>query len=127
MIHFGKGVVKFRIPILVLSFLLLIPAGIGYFKTRVNYDILSYLPEEIETMEGQDILLKEFGTGAFSFVVVEGMEDKDLQELADKIDEIPHVKRVVWYGTVGNNTLPREVLPDDIYDFFNNKEKDSSL
>ncbi len=127
MIHFGKGVVKFRIPILVLSFLLLIPAGIGYFKTRVNYDILSYLPEEIETMEGQDILLKEFGTGAFSFVVVEGMEDKDLQELADKIDEIPHVKRVVWYGTVGNNTLPREVLPDDIYDFFNNKEKDSQL
>ncbi len=78
-------------------------------------------------MEGQDILLKEFGTGAFSFVVVEGMEDKDLQELADKIDEIPHVKRVVWYGTVGNNTLPREVLPDDIYDFFNNKEKDSQL
>lgn len=127
MIHFGKGVVKFRIPILVLSFLLLIPAGIGYFKTRVNYDILSYLPEEIETMEGQDILLKEFGTGAFSFVVVEGMEDKDLQELADKIDEIPHVKRVVWYGTVGNNMLPREVLPDDIYDFFNNKEKDSQL
>lgn len=127
MIHFGKGVVKFRIPILVLSFLLLIPAGIGYFKTRVNYDILSYLPEEIETMEGQDILLKEFGTGAFSFVVVEGMEDRKLQELADKIDDIPHVKRVVWYGTVGNNTLPREVLPDDVYDFFNNKEKDSQL
>ncbi len=127
MIHFGKGVVKFRIPILVLSFLLLIPAGIGYFKTRVNYDILSYLPEEIETMKGQDILLDEFGTGAFSFVVVEGMEDKALQNLVDKVDDVPHVKRVVWYGSIGNNTLPREVLPDDVYTFFNNKEKDSQL
>ena len=96
MIKFGKGVVKQRILILVLAFLLLFPAGIGFVKTRVNYDILSYLPGNIETMKGQDILLDEFGTGAFSFVVVEGMNDKALQKVADEIDTIPHVTRVVW-------------------------------
>ena len=81
MIKFGKGVVKLRIPILILAFLLLIPSGIGYVNTRVNYDILSYLPGEIETMKGQDILLDEFGTGAFSLVVVEGMDDKETEML----------------------------------------------
>ena len=127
MIKFGKGVVKFRIPILIMAFLLLIPSGIGYMKTRVNYDILSYLPGEIETMEGQDILLDEFGTGAFSFVVAEGMEDKDLEKLVHQMEDIPHVKKVVWYGSLGSYTLPREALPDDIYEFFNNKDADSQL
>ena len=127
MIKFGKGVVKFRIPILIMAFLLLIPSGIGYMKTRVNYDILSYLPGEIETMEGQDILLDEFGTGAFSFVVAEGMEDKDLEKLVDQMEDIPHVKKVVWYGSLGSYTLPREALPDDIYEFFNNRDADSQL
>ena len=96
-------------------------------KTRVNYDILSYLPGEIETMEGQDILLDEFGTGAFSFVVAEGMEDKDLEKLVDQMEDIPHVKKVVWYGSLGSYTLPREALPDDIYEFFNNRDADSQL
>ena len=96
-------------------------------KTRVNYDILSYLPGEIETMEGQDILLDEFGTGAFSFVVAEGMEDKDLEKLVDQMEDIPHVKKVVWYGSLGSYTLPKEALPDDIYEFFNNKDADSQL
>lgn len=127
MIKFGKGVVKFRIPILIMAFLLLIPSGIGYMKTRVNYDILSYLPGEIETMEGQDILLDEFGTGAFSFVVAEGMEDKDLEKLVNQMEDIPHVKKVVWYGSLGSYTLPREALPDDIYEFFNNRDADSQL
>lgn len=127
MIKFGKGVVKFRIPILIMAFLLLIPSGIGYMKTRVNYDILSYLPSEIETMEGQDILLDEFGTGAFSFVVAEGMEDKDLEKLVDQMEDIPHVKKVVWYGSLGSYTLPREILPNDIYEFFNNRDADSQL
>ena len=81
MMKFGKGVVKFRIPILILSFLLLVPAVIGYRNTRINYDILSYLPKEIETMKGQDILLEQFGTGAFSVAVVEGMEQKDVAAL----------------------------------------------
>ena len=78
MIKFGKAVVKFRIPILILSFLLLIPAGLEYINTRINYDILSYLPEDIDTMKGQDILLNEFGTGAFSLLIVDGMEEKDV-------------------------------------------------
>lgn len=127
MIKFGKGVVKTRVLILILAFLLLIPSGIGFVKTRVNYDILSYLPKNIETMKGQDILMDEFGTGAFSFVVVEGMNDKDLKKVADEIDAIPHVKRVVWYGSIGDFSIPREALPDDIYDFFNNKDADSQL
>ena len=87
MINFGKAVVKFRIPILILSFLLLIPTAIGYFNTRINYDILSYLPKDIETMEGQDILLNEFGTGAFSVCAIEGMEDKDVSKLEDHRQE----------------------------------------
>lgn len=127
MVIFGKGVVKFRIPILIMAFLLLIPSGIGYMKTRVNYDILSYLPGEIETMEGQEILLDEFGTGAFSFVVAEGMEDKDLEKLVNQMEDIPHVKKVVWYGSLGSYTLPREILPNDIYEFFNNRDADSQL
>ncbi len=127
MIKFGKGVVRHRIPILILAILLLIPSGIGYLKTRVNYDILSYLPGEIETMKGQDLLLDEFGTGAFSFVVVEGMEDKDIEKLADQMEDIKHVKSVIWYGSVGDFSIPREALPDDIYKFFNNKEADSQL
>ena len=77
MVAFGKKVVKFRIPILIISILLLIPAGLGYVNTRVNYDVLTYLPEDIETMQGQDILVKDFGTGAFSMFIVDGMEDKE--------------------------------------------------
>ena len=89
MIKFGKGVVKLRIPILILSILLLIPAGLGYLNTRVNYDILTYLPEDIETMKGQDILLKEFGTGAFSFCVVEGMEAKEIAAMRRRSQRFP--------------------------------------
>ena len=127
MIKFGKGVVKLRIPILILAFLLLIPSGIGYVNTRVNYDILSYLPGEIETMKGQDLLLDEFGTGAFSFVVVEGMEDEEVEKVADQIKDIQHVKSVIWYGSVADFSIPKEALPDDVYEFFNNKEADSQL
>ena len=127
MIKFGKGVVKYRIPILILAVLLLIPSGISYFNTRVNYDILSYLPGDIETMEGQDILLDEFGTGAFSFLIVEGMNNKDVDVLANDIDAIDHVKKVVWYGTVADFTIPAEILPDDAYEFFNNEDSDSQL
>ena len=86
MVAFGKKVVKFRIPILIISILLLIPAGLGYVNTRVNYDVLTYLPEDIETMQGQDILVKDFGTGAFSMFIVDGMEDKDVSALKAKIE-----------------------------------------
>lgn len=127
MIKFGKGVVKFRIPILILAFLLLIPSAISYFNTRVNYDVLSYLPGEIETMKGQDILLDEFGTGAFSFVVIEDMKNKNIQAMADEIAEIDHVKDVIWYGSVGDFSMPVEMLPDDVYEFFNNADHNSQL
>ena len=127
MIKFGKGVVKLRVPILILSILLLIPAGFGYLNTRVNYDILSYLPEDIETMEGQEILLDEFGTGAFSFCVVEGMEAKDITAMRKDIAQVAHVKDVVWYDSLADISIPMEMLPDDLYEFFNNRETDSTL
>ena len=112
---FGKGVVKCRVLILILSVALLVPSAIGFFNTRVNYDILSYLPDEIETMKGQEILKDGFGIGAFALCVVEGMEDRDVCALEEKIEEIPHVKKVVWYDTIADLSLPMEVLPDDIY------------
>ena len=124
---FGKGVVKCRVLILILSVALLVPAAIGYFNTRVNYDILSYLPDDIETMKGQEILKDDFGIGAFSLCVVEGMEDKDVCELESKMEDIPHVKKVVWYDTIADLSLPMEMLPDDIYQVFNNDDADSTL
>ena len=127
MIKFGKAVVKLRIPILILSFLLLIPSAIGYFNTRVNYDILTYLPKDIETMKGQDILLDEFGTGAFSFCVVEGMEPKDISAMREEMAQVDHVKDVIWYDSILDVSIPMELLPDDLYEFFNNKDADSTL
>lgn len=127
MIKFGKAVVKLRIPILILSFLLLIPSAIGYFNTRVNYDILTYLPKDIETMKGQDILLDEFGTGAFSFCVVEGMEPKDISAMREEMAQADHVKDVIWYDSILDVSIPMEMLPDDLYEFFNNKDADSTL
>ena len=127
MIKFGKAVVKLRIPILILSFLLLIPSAIGYFNTRVNYDILTYLPKDIETMKGQDVLLDEFGTGAFSFCVVEGMEPKDISAMREEMAQVDHVKDVIWYDSILDVSIPMEMLPDDLYEFFNNKDADSTL
>ena len=127
MIRFGKGVVRCRIPILIISILLLIPAGLGYVHTRVNYDILTYLPGEIETMKGQDIMLEEFGTGAFSFCVVEGMAPKDIAAMREEIAAVPHVKSVIWYDSIADLSIPMEFLPDDVYEFFNNRETDSTL
>ena len=116
-----------RIPILIISILLLIPLAFGYFNTRVNYDILTYLPGEIETMKGQDILLEEFGTGAFSFCVVEGMDAKGVSAMREKIAEVPHVKDAIWYDSIMDISIPMEMLPDDIYEFFNNRETDSTM
>ena len=127
MIKFGKGVVKARILILILAFALLIPAGISFINTRINFDILSYLPGQIETMKGQDIMVDEFGTGALSFVVIEDMDDQDIKVLADDIEDLDGVNDVIWYGTIADSSLPREALPDDLYDFFNNADADSQL
>ncbi len=120
MIRFGKGVVKLRIPIFIMALLLLIPSVIGYANTRVNYDILSYLPDEIETMKGQDILVDDFGTGAFSLCVVENMEYKDVAALKSKIEAVDHVKTVIWYDSIADLSIPVEFLPEEITEFFNN-------
>ena len=119
---FGKGVVKLRIPILVLSLLLLIPSVFGILKTRINYDILSYLPKDIETMKGQDILMDEFQTGAFSICVVEGMDNKGVSALREQIEAVPHVKTVIWYDSIADLSVPMQILPDDIHETFVNGE-----
>lgn len=111
---FGQVVVKLRIPILIMAIFLLIPAAIGYIKTRTNYDILTYLPKDIETMKGQDILAKDFGTGAFSMVIVDGMQAKDMEKLADKIGEVDHVKRVICYDSLTGGGIPKELLPEKV-------------
>ena len=116
---FGRGVVKFRVPILIVSVLLLIPSIFGFVSTRINYDILSYLPSDIETMKGQDIMLDEFGKGGFSLVMLDGMDDKDVEKVKEKIEKVDHVCDVLWYDTLADVSLPKEVLPDDNYDFFN--------
>lgn len=127
MIKFGKAVVKFRIPILILSFLLLIPAGLEYINTRINYDILSYLPEDIDTMKGQDILLNEFGTGAFSLCVVENMSEKQVVDLENEMKGVEHVKDVIWYDTLADISVPMDVLPSEVKDAFNNEDKNATL
>lgn len=127
MIHFGKWVVKNRVLILIFGVLLLIPSAIGYFNTRINYDILTYLPEDIETMEGQEIMMEAFGTGAFSMCIVEGMDDKDISKMRQEMKEIPNVKDVIWYDSFMDLSVPMELLPDKIQDAFINKEADSTL
>ncbi len=119
MLKFGEWIAKHRALILILGAVLLIPSAMGFLKTRVNYDILSYLPKDINTMVGQDILKDEFGNGGFSLVMLEGMSDKDVAETADKIADVEHVSNVVCYQSMTDCTIPKEVLPSDIYDFFN--------
>ena len=127
MINFGKGVVKLRIPILIVSIILLLPAALGYFHTRVNYDILTYLPKEIDTMKGQDILLDEFGTGAFSMCVVEGMEDQDISKMRKNMEKVDHVKKILWYDSLADLSIPKTMLPDKVQDAFINEDKDATL
>ncbi|MBR3277559.1 MAG: MMPL family transporter [Lachnospiraceae bacterium] len=114
----GKWVVKLRHVILIAAVVLLIPSGIGYLNTRINYDVLTYLPKDIETMVGQDILLDEFGQGAVSMVVVRGMEFKDVASLKAEIEEVPHVKDVIWYDSFVSLSTPVEMLPQDVRDAF---------
>ena len=119
MIKLSKAIVKHRVLILIIAAVLIIPSVIGMAGTRINYDMLSYLPDDIETIEGQDILLKDFGKGAFSFVIVDGMEDKDISKLRGKLEKIDNVDSVIWYDTLMDISVPKEVLPDEIYNAFN--------
>ncbi len=116
---FGKWVVKCRIPILVLAVALLIPSLIGMIMTRINYDMLTYLPGDIDTVVGQDILMDEFGKGAFSFVIIEGMDPKDVSSLREDISHVDHVDTVLWYDDFADVSVPMEILPSKLYDAFN--------
>ena len=120
MIKFGKWIAKHKVIIVIISMLLLIPSFLGMAATRVNYDILSYLPESLETVEGQDIMVDEFGMGAFSMVVVEDMELKDVAALKEKFQNVEHVKDVLWYDSVADLSIPVSMIPEKFKDgFFN--------
>ncbi|SEL00504.1 efflux RND transporter permease subunit [Ruminococcus albus] len=125
--NFGKAVVRLRILIVILAFVLAVPAAIGMLKTRINYDILSYLPEDIDTMKGQQIMLDEYGKGGFALVVVEGMEDKDVAALKSKFEKVDTVSEVLWYDSIADISIPKEVLPQDIYEVFNSKDGNSTM
>lgn len=116
---FGKWVVKCRIPILILAVALLVPSLIGMIMTRINYDMLTYLPGDIDTVVGQDILMDEFGKGAFSFVIIEGMDLKDVSSLREDISHVDHVDTVLWYDDFADVSVPMEILPSKLYDAFN--------
>ena len=123
----GRGIVKARIPILVISILLLIPAALGYINTRVNYDILYYLPNEIDTMQGQDILLDEFQKGAYAIVVVDGMHGRELTKLEDKIENVDHVAKLISYNSIVGGDIPLEMIPEKLRSQFYNSDKDSTM
>lgn len=116
---FGKWVVKCRIPILILAVALLVPSLIGMIMTRINYDMLTYLPGDIDTVVGHDILMDEFGKGAFSFVIIEGMDPKDVSSLREDISHVDHVDTVLWYDDFADVSVPMEILPSKLYDAFN--------
>lgn len=116
---FGKAVVKFRVPILILTLLLMIPSILGYIGTRVNYDMLEYLPEDMETVIGQNELMNDFGKGAFSLVIVEDMPAKDVAALKEKISKVEHVDTVIWYDSIADLSIPMEMLPNKLYSAFN--------
>lgn len=123
----GRGIVKARIPILVISILLLIPAALGYINTRFNYDILYYLPKEIDTMQGQDILLDEFQKGAYAIVVVDGMHGRELTKLEDKIENVDHVAKLISYNSIVGGDVPLEMIPEKLRSQFYNSDKDSTM
>ena len=121
MVKVGKKIVKFRVPILILSIILLIPAVWGYVNTRINYDVLTYLPEDIETMQGQEIMTNDFGIGAFS-MLIDGMEDKEIVKLKEKVEKVDGVENVLWYDSLADISVPQSVLPSKLYDEYNTED-----
>lgn len=122
MVKVGKKIVKFRVPILILSIILLIPVVWGYVNTRINYDVLTYLPEDIETMQGQEIMTNDFGIGAFSMLMVDGMEDKEIVKLKEKVEKVDGVENVLWYDSLADISVPQSVLPSKLYDEYNTED-----
>lgn len=122
---FGKAVVKSRIAILIISAILLVPSLLGMINTRVNYDMLNYLPDSLDTVKGQEYMLEDFGKGAFSFLIFENASEKDIVDTEEKIKKIDHVATVLWYDDLANGKIPMQALPDEVYDAFN--KGDSTL
>ena len=114
MVKFGKFITKHKLFILILGVLLIIPSMIGMVKTRVNYDVLSYLPDSLETVSGQDIMVDEFGMGAYSMVIVENMDNKDVVALKEKLEKVDHVEKIIWYDSVADISLPTDMLPNEL-------------
>lgn len=117
--RFSKAVVRGRVAILILTVLLMIPAVFGMLETRINYDMLNYLPDDMDTVSGQNALLEDFGKGAFSFIVVENMPEKDVAALQEKLESVEHVETVLWYNSLMDTSIPMQLLPDKLYDAFN--------
>mgnify|MGYP001115570150 FL=1 len=120
--RFSRAVVKHRVAILIIALALMVPSLFGMLSTRINYDMLNYLPDDMDTVIGQDELMKDFGKGAFSFIVVENMPDKDVEKIVNKIQKVDHVETVLWYSSLADISIPKEMLPDEIYDAFNTKD-----
>lgn len=116
---FSKAVVKCRIPILICALLLMIPSVLGMAATRVNYDMLNYLPEDMDTVIGQNELLDDFHKGAFSFLILEDMPMKDAAALKEQVERVEHVDTVLWYDSLLDISVPMELLPDKLYQAFN--------
>lgn len=119
---FGRKIVKYRVIIFLVSLLLLVPSLWGFIHTKVNYDVLYYLPDNIETMKGQDILVDEFGTGAYSMFICEGMETKEVASLKEKIEQVENVEKVVWYDTLLDTRVPMDILPEKVREVFNTED-----
>jgi len=124
-VKFGKAVVKSRIAILIISAVLLVPSLLGMINTRVNYDMLNYLPDSLDTVKGQEYMLEDFGKGAFSFLIFQNANEKDIVKTEEKIKKIDHVATVLWFDDVADSKIPMQALPDEVYDAFN--KGDSTL
>jgi predicted RND superfamily exporter protein len=124
LLRFGKAIVKLRIPILILAVLLLIPATFGYLNTKINYDVLSYLPDSIDSMKGQEILMDEFGTGAYGIFVCDDMSDADVLKLKDKVEKVDHVKSVL---TLADTDIPVSALPQEVQNIFYSKDGNGQI
>lgn len=119
----AKAIVKSRFVILIVSLALLVPAALGMIFTRTNYDMLNYLPDSLETVQGQQYLLDDFGKGTFSFLIFENVDDKDIAKTEEKIKQVDHVATVLWYDDIADLSIPKEILPDKIYDAFNSGDE----
>ena len=115
---FARSVVKARVPILIIAAVLLVPSLLGMAATRINYDMLTYLPGDMDTVAGQETLMDDFGKGAFSFIVVEGMSEEDAAALKTRLEAVKHVESVIWYTSFADRSIPIELLPDKLYNAF---------